>query len=336
MLTPNDRQTIFGFVLGCVVALIVFGIYSATNTPKLPPHTEQNNEMKRFGEKLSNLESVIKQISTTGEGSSNTISNTLKKMDTISEKIFSIERAVANPPVVPIKSAEDDGHGYMHARLAELQKVIDEAAGGREHVIGNIAWHAPQTHYYWYRARDPQIKVMCEIGYGAGHTAVMLLSANAHSKLVVFDLFPAKYDPALEMNGRQHLFQPPSIKYVENKWPGRMTMVAGDSTETIPKFTLDNPGYKCDLISIDGSHAQPNVYKDIMNMRKLAHKDTVVLLDDMVPELYAMLQKTTTEGITTEYECLLGARNLDPRYSPSPHFYTHGKRFCEARYIKFD
>jgi len=239
---------------------------------------------------------------------------------------------VPQPITIPILQPNIDGDNYMYEKLQEFQAVIDEAAGGREHIIGNIGWHRLQSYYYWLKSRLPNVHQICEIGFGAGHSPVIYLTAKPTNKLVVFDLFPKEYRKELEMVPSQHLFQAAAIKYIYQNFPGRFVQVEGDSSVTVPKFAADKPHFKCDLISIDGSHNPEMIYKDVKNMKALAHKDTIVLMDDMgVDYLYAALTRAKNDNIVEELECLEGGRYMDRRFTHA-EVYDIGKRFCAVRY----
>ena len=47
---------------------------------------------------------------------------------------------------------------------------------------------------------------------------------------------------------------------------------------------LDPPDKKFDLIFIDGGHTYDVAKTDIMNCKKLAHKDTIVVMDDTITD----------------------------------------------------
>lgn len=111
------------------------------------------------------------------------------------------------------------------------------------------------------------VKTIMEIGFNAGHSADALLSARPDVTLVSFDIAIHKYiDTAKE--------------YIDMKFPGRHILIKGDSLTTIPQYIRDNPGTKFDLIFIDGCHDFRYAMSDLLNCRQLAHKDTIVILDD--------------------------------------------------------
>ena len=111
----------------------------------------------------------------------------------------------------------------------------------------------------------PSINVM-EIGFNAGHSAEIFLENNKNLKLTSFDL--GKYD--YTSIGKQ---------YLDLTYPNRHTLILGDSTLTVPDY-IKNNHTKFDVIFIDGGHDYNIANADLENCFQLAHRDTIVILDD--------------------------------------------------------
>lgn len=80
-----------------------------------------------------------------------------------------------------------------------------------------------------------------EIGFSAGHSAETLLKNNPNLNLVSFDIGSSYYVQTAK-------------EYIDKEYPGRFTLIIGDSVQTVPKYKNDNKGKTFDIIFIDGNH----------------------------------------------------------------------------------
>ncbi len=72
---------------------------------------------------------------------------------------------------------------------------------------------------------------------------------------------------------------------MERKFKDRFTWIEGDSLVQVPLYASSHPDEKFDLIFIDGGHSFECCFYDIYNCRLLAHKDTIVWIDDYGSEV---------------------------------------------------
>jgi predicted O-methyltransferase YrrM len=158
------------------------------------------------------------------------------------------------------------------------------------------------------------VKTIMEIGFNAGHSADALLSSKPDVILVSFDIATHKYiDVAKE--------------YIDMKYPGRHILIKGDSVIAIPKYIQENPEKKFDLIFIDGCHEFRYAMTDLMNCRQLAHKDTIVALDDTS---YRLQIAQWNEGPTLAW-ILMGINNVIEALSSAE--YLPGRGMSWGKYM---
>jgi len=104
-------------------------------------------------------------------------------------------------------------------------------------------------------------KKIMEIGFNAGHSSEVFLN-HTRAHVTSFDL-------------GEHSYVSHAKEYIDAYYPNRHTLVIGDSTTTVPKC---NDIF--DVIFIDGGHDYDVASADLQNCRRLAHKDTIVIMDD--------------------------------------------------------
>ncbi len=112
------------------------------------------------------------------------------------------------------------------------------------------------------------IKKVLEIGFNAGHSAEIFLKNNPNIHLTSFDLNTRD----CVRFGKQ---------FIDMTYPGRHTLITGDSTLKIPEFVNLFSNQKFDLIFIDGGHDYITAMSDLLNCKKLANENTIVMMDDI-------------------------------------------------------
>ena len=118
-------------------------------------------------------------------------------------------------------------------------------------------------------ARMNHVKDIMEIGFNAGHSSESFLMANSNAHVTSFDIG----------NVRAMQF---GKEYIDARFPGRHTLILGDSRTTVVEFKQNNPNKRFDLIFIDGGHTYEVAKHDVIQSSGLAHKDTIIVVDDVV------------------------------------------------------
>ena len=119
-------------------------------------------------------------------------------------------------------------------------------------------------------AKSANVKNIMEIGFNAGHSSELFLKTNPDVKVTSFDI--CGYNCVRVGKA-----------FIDEMFPNRHTLIKGNSLETVPQHEPEE-NVKYDIIFIDGGHHYPIAKGDLINCRRLAHKDTIVILDDTVKD----------------------------------------------------
>jgi predicted O-methyltransferase YrrM len=118
-----------------------------------------------------------------------------------------------------------------------------------------------------YLIANPNIKNIIEIGFNTGVSSAYFLSARDDIKVISVDIGVHRY-----VNDCK--------KLIDAQFPGRHTLIIGDSKKIIPELNKSEPKIKADLIFIDGDHIDQTPLIDARNCLALADKETVLVMDD--------------------------------------------------------
>ncbi len=152
--------------------------------------------------------------------------------------------------------------------------TLDEFLNGKKVVIteGYTSDDEKEQFNVALRGYPNKIKKIAEIGLNAGHSAENFFQTCAELEhFVSFDI-------------GIHNYVPIAVEYLSSKYKNRFTFIKGDSLFTVPKFAKNNPDEKFDLIFIDGGHEFKYCLKDILHCKKIAHKNTIIWIDNLFCE----------------------------------------------------
>jgi len=127
-----------------------------------------------------------------------------------------------------------------------------------------------QVDFLKTQVQNPLIENVMEIGFNGGHSSELFLENNSNIHVTSFDI--CGYNCVRV-----------GKNFIDKKFPGRHTLIKGNSLDTVPEYVKTN-NTKFDIIFIDGGHAYDIVKGDLINCKMVAHKDTIVILDDTVKD----------------------------------------------------
>jgi len=104
-----------------------------------------------------------------------------------------------------------------------------------------------------------------EIGFNAGFSALLMLTANSKLNLSCVDIC-------------EHKYTEPCFDYLASVFPGRVTLIKGDSTQVLAEVLQGNK----DLTGyiIDGGHGLGVAETDLQNVIKYSNPYAVLCFDD--------------------------------------------------------
>lgn len=118
--------------------------------------------------------------------------------------------------------------------------------------------------------KHPEVKTIAEIGFNGGHSVETFFEALDKVKILSFDI-------------NWHPYTPVGVEFMQKKYVNRFEFIPGDSGQTVKAYSESHPDVKFDLIYIDGCHEYAHAIADIYNCQKLAHRNTIVWIDDYAP-----------------------------------------------------
>ena len=110
--------------------------------------------------------------------------------------------------------------------------------------------------------------MVIEAGFNAGHSSFNFLTTRRDVVVQSFDI------------GR-HGYVSPMSTFLRLKFPGRLSVVLGDSRLTLPRHFTDT-SVNCDLSLVDGGHDFHVALSDIRNLARASSRShNVMVVDDI-------------------------------------------------------
>jgi predicted O-methyltransferase YrrM len=176
----------------------------------------------------------------------------------------------------------------------EIKKLIEESG---EPLEGNCMyrhltlepWDCLLSKRKNYQSIAKGRKMICEIGFNAGHSLLAMMLVNPTARYVLFDLGVHKYAK-------------PCFEYLKKEFPDtQMEIMWGDSRHTIPTYHHENPHILFDVIHIDGGHKQEVYVVDWENSLNITSSGSILIFDDTDnKKISAFIDKEIEKGIVHE------------------------------------
>ena len=186
--------------------------------------------------------------------------------------------------------------------------------------IGMEGFSSPDQLLYLESAvKRTGARLVGEIGFNTGFSSYAFLRANPDTRVVSFDL-------------GEHAYAKVAKRLIDKWFPGRHTLIYGDSRETVPEFVRTGTAH-FDLVFIDGGHDYDVAKADIRNMQPAAGK-TAVIMDDLIPwtDWGSGPTRAWTEaiqaGIIRQDELFKDGKPADMIGPPAKRIWAMGQYLC--------
>jgi hypothetical protein len=121
-----------------------------------------------------------------------------------------------------------------------------------------------------------------EIGFNAGHSALLMLTANPNLVYTAIDLGCNPYVDEC-------------YAFLKSVFGGRINLIKGNSLTALPELLEQNTSF--DGYIVDGDHTVEVTYSDLLNITKYAKDGSMLCFDDSeVPELRILVNCFMMEG----------------------------------------
>ena len=264
---------------------------------------------------------------------------------------------MADPLVLPAPAPPrcgDAGHAAMLRRATALSEALKAdpssgygvhglfgifAAGDRiEHGAwtSNITWLKNSKKYVDYQgvktrflysrlcalheargAVAAPLATICEVGFNAGLSALLLLEAAPTARVVSFDLGDQPWSRA-------------AAATLRSWYPSRFLGVTfGDAATTIPAYRRQHPSFVCDAAFVDGSKSYEGRHKNLNDLRSMSRRDAPVFLDEVT-------SRACVNGSLPTSEHAARCQRLNPPYYASVRAYDNACRHGKLRVVQCD
>mmetsp|Transcript_49069 Transcript_49069/g.81467 ORF Transcript_49069/g.81467 Transcript_49069/m.81467 type:complete len:330 (+) Transcript_49069:361-1350(+) len=182
-------------------------------------------------------------------------------------------------PRPPMCHGYDEVEGLARAMSAHIMAAVKQY---RTHGYDSIFAQGPEgktydyaqikTRFMWYQlcqiSHERRVTSMCEIGFNAGLSAILLLQAVPRASVVSFDL------------GSQ-----PWTRYaagsVSKAYESRLTVKFGPTSKSLLEMRKQHPNFDCDIMVVDGDKKELGRYADLHRLRALSYKGAKLFINSV-------------------------------------------------------
>jgi predicted O-methyltransferase YrrM len=126
-----------------------------------------------------------------------------------------------------------------------------------------------------------------EIGFNAGHSALILLMANPNLSLFCVDI-------------GQRAYTHRAAEHMKQRFGTRFHLWFGDSREVLPRLYIQHPMLRFDALHIDGGHSEGIAFADMSNAIRMARPGAYFIVDDFP---HPPIAKAFAEILTAGFLC---------------------------------
>jgi predicted O-methyltransferase YrrM len=139
-----------------------------------------------------------------------------------------------------------------------------------------------QLNLFWCGKQAPSR--ICEIGFNAGHSAMLLLLASSATTFTIFDI-------------GHHRYTQPCLNYIEHIFPQvAFEYIVGDSTLTMPT-QMEGRHQTYDLVHVDGGHSEFCATSDMKHADILLKSGGIMVVDDTdAPQINGLVNLYLASG----------------------------------------
>lgn len=132
-----------------------------------------------------------------------------------------------------------------------------------------------------------------EIGVRRGRSCAVVAASCPAVNIYGFDMWMQDY-AGMENPGPDFVAQ--ELKKIGHK--GNLSLISGNSQQTVPEFFQKHPEIYFDMITVDGDHSEQGARLDLENCLPRLKQGGVILLDDIVHPQHRYLETLWDELIT--------------------------------------